>query len=113
MILDSYVFIYFLLLSGHEARATKNSITAAISSMFRGPGGGSSSGSKKNSPINQSKQTAENVNKSSVSNTSSSSFNSLTFEFSKFNIEVRRYALAAVILEEWLQELAAIGKQKF
>ena len=79
--------------------------------MFRGPGGGSSSGSKKNSPINQSKQTAENVNKSSVSNTSSSSFNSLTFEFSKFNIEVRRYALAAVILEEWLQELAAIGKK--
>jgi len=97
---------------GHEARATKNSITAAISSMFRGPGGGSSSGSKKNSPINQSKQTAENVNKSSVSNTSSSSFNSLTFEFSKFNIEVRRYALAAVILEEWLQELAAIAQEQ-
>ena len=108
--INRYIFYYF---AGHEARATKNSITAAISSMFRGPGGGSSSGSKKNSPINQSKQTAENVNKSSVSNTSSSSFNSLTFEFSKFNIEVRRYALAAVILEEWLQELAAIGKQKF
>ena len=35
----------------------------------------------------------------------------MTFEFSRFNAEVRRYALAAVILEEWLQELAAIGKK--
>ena len=85
--------------------------------MFRGSGGSGSSGSKKNSPINQSKQTAENVNKSLLTsspssiNTSSNSFNSLTFEFSRFNAEVRRYALAAVILEEWLQELAAIGKK--
>ena len=32
---------------------------------------------------------------------------------SRFGSEVRGYAMAAVILEEWLQELAAIGRSNF
>ena len=107
-ILNKNTAIIFFL--GNEARATKNSITAAISSMFRGGGSNSGKKSTTNSPIN------ENNRQSSSSLSTSSNTSSLptilTYEFSKFNAEVRRYALAAVILEEWLQELAAIAQEQ-
>ena len=77
--------------------------------MFRG--GGSSSGKKSttNSPINENRQSSSSL---STSSNTSSLPTILTYEFSKFNAEVRRYALAAVILEEWLQELAAIAQEQ-
>ena len=106
-ILNKNTAIIFFL--GNEARATKNSITAAISSMFRGGGSNSGKKSTTNSPINENRQSSSSL---STSSNTSSLPTILTYEFSKFNAEVRRYALAAVILEEWLQELAAIAQEQ-
>ena len=36
----------------------------------------------------------------------------MLFLSNRFNAEIRRYALAAVILDEWLQELAAIAQEQ-
>ena len=54
------------------------------------------------------------IKKTFISSPYSTSFNTNKNEvasrpLSRFGLEVRGYAMAAVILEEWLQELAAIG----
>eukprot|EP00095_Tigriopus_kingsejongensis_P002016 maker-scaffold419_size176504-snap-gene-0.35 protein:Tk02016 transcript:maker-scaffold419_size176504-snap-gene-0.35-mRNA-1 annotation:"upf0518 protein gk23746-like isoform x4" len=100
---------------GQEARAHKSSITAAFSSMFRSKRT-SSSGRLPPSP-NVSPGPA-----SFGSSSLSSPPNSLRLEphahhepsspDSHLSGEVRSQALAAVILEEWLLELAAIAQEQ-
>ena len=54
-------------------------------------------------------------NRSSISNSNSkSNLSELSNKdpLSRFGAEVRGYAMAAVILEEWLQELAAIAQEQ-
>jgi len=94
---------------GNEAsRATKNSITSAFSSIFRSKKSHSTS-SNPNSPINNSSITSTTM---SSSNRSSISTLPPDDALSRFGPDVRGYAMAAVILEEWLQELAAIAQEQ-
>jgi len=101
---------------GNEAsRATKNSITSAFSSIFRSKKSNSSSSSNPHSPINNSSTLSMSSNRSSISNSNSkSNLSELSNKdpLSRFGAEVRGYAMAAVILEEWLQELAAIAQEQ-
>ena len=81
---------------GNEAgRATRSSISSVFSSVFK-------SSKKPNSPVN-----------STMSSNSAASVKSEAPEpLANLNSEVRGYAMAAVILEEWLQELAAIAQEQ-
>lgn len=101
---------------GNEAsRATKNSITSAFSSIFRSKKSNSSSSSNPHSPINNSSTLSMSSSRSSISNSNSkSNLSELSNKdpLSRFGAEVRGYAMAAVILEEWLQELAAIAQEQ-
>ena len=93
-----YIIISYYFTGNEAGRATKNSLTSAFSSIFR-----------------TKKQTSTNPN-SPVNHTmsSSKSNNSLTLEepLARFGSEVKGYAMSAVILEEWLQELAAIAQEQ-
>ena len=109
---DNFIFFF----AGNEAsRATKNSITSAFSSIFRSKKSNSSSSSNPHSPINNSSTLSMSSNRSSISNSNSkSNLSELSNKdpLSRFGAEVRGYAMAAVILEEWLQELAAIAQEQ-
>lgn len=98
---------------GQEARATRNSLSAAFSSMFRTKKTSSNSGTASaasstdvtatNSPLNSSAGIDGHFSPSG--HRGSASYRSLSRE-------VRQHALAAVLLEEWLQELAAIAQEQ-
>ena len=79
----------YLVLVGQDARATKNSISAAFSSMFRRkqPSTSSPTSSLHDTPMSE--KTLRNITP-----------------------EARQFALAAVLLEEWLHELAAIAHEQ-
>ena len=101
-----------ILILGNEAsRATKNSITSAFSSIFRSKKSHSTS-SNPNSPINNSSMTSTTLGSMSSSTRSSISTLPPDDALSRFGPDVRGYAMAAVILEEWLQELAAIAQEQ-
>merc|ERR1712173_74705 len=107
---------------GNEAsRATKNSITSAFSSIFRSKKSGSSSTSNPNSPANNSSNLSMSSSRSSISaglpdstgwTMNNAKSDATSRPLSRFGSEVRGYAMAAVILEEWLQELAAIAQEQ-
>merc|ERR1712086_1196092 len=71
-----------------------------------------------NSPINNSSNLSMSSSRSSISTVPDSTpkqnnKNDVTCRpLSRFGSEVRGYAMAAVILEEWLQELAAIAQEQ-
>ncbi len=88
-------------LSNEAGRVTKNSISSAFSSIFRTV----KKTSNPASPVNHSHSSM-----SSTGNVTSST--STEDVMSRFEPEVRGYAMAAVILEEWLQELAAIAQEQ-
>lgn len=102
---------------GQEARAHKSSFTAAFSSMFRSrkttphssPGPASFNSSSMSSPPNSLAQS-----ESHSSSLTESLHNSYNHHGGGHNLskEVRSQALAAVILEEWLLELAAIAQEQ-
>ena len=81
---------------GSEAgKATRSSVSSLFSSVFRS----NKKSSSPNSPVNQSpSSTASEYYKADY--------------LTGLNHEVRGYAMAAVILEEWLQELAAIAQEQ-
>ena len=92
-------------LSGQEARATKNSFSAAFSSMFRRKSGMPSDSASVVGLSSQYPETSSPVNVGSQQRRS--------IQFSRrLSREVRQHALAAVVLEEWLQELAAIAQEQ-
>lgn len=102
--ITTYFLFYF---SGNEAgRATKNSISSAFSSLFRTKK--TSPVTNPNSPINNQSAPTNHTNMSSSKSSISLNEDSL----SRFEPEIRGYAIAAVILEEWLQELAAIAQEQ-
>ena len=81
---------------GNEAgRATRSSISSVFSSVFK-------SSKKPNSPVNSTMS----------SNSTASVKEAADHPLAGLNVEVRGYAMAAVILEEWLQELAAIAQEQ-
>lgn len=81
---------------GNEAgRATRSSISSVFSSVFK-------SSKKPNSPVNSTMS----------SNSTASVKEAADHPLAGLNVEVRGYAMAAVILEEWLQELAAIAQER-
>ena len=90
-------YIYrLIIISGQDARATRNSFSAAFSSMFRRRSGG----------------LAQSESSHNVASPESASQQRRSMQFSRrLTREVRQHALAAVILEEWLQELAAIAQE--
>ena len=89
---------YFNFFLGNEAgRATKNSLSSAFSSIFR-----TKKSSLPSSPINSTMSSSMSSTKSSISED----------PLSRFDSEIRGYAMAAVVLEEWLQELAAIAQEQ-
>ena len=78
-------------LGNDSVRVTKNSISSAFSSVFRGRN------SSPNSPVVHSSSPKASTEDSGLT---------------RFEPEVRNYAMAAVVLEEWLQELAAIAQEQ-
>ncbi|TRY73372.1 hypothetical protein TCAL_01536 [Tigriopus californicus] len=112
---------------GQEARAHKSSFTAAFSSMFRSrkntpnssPGPASFNSSMSSPPHSLLSHTlhqgGSNASHSSDAHSSSSLTESLNNGYNhghSLSKEVRSQALAAVILEEWLLELAAIAQEQ-
>jgi hypothetical protein len=88
---------------GQEARATKNSFSAAFSSMFRRKSGMSQFESSHNVSLSASHESSPVA--------SQQQRRSLQFS-RRLSREVRQHALAAVVIEEWLQELAAIAQEQ-
>ena len=87
---------------GQEARATKNSFSAAFSSMFR----------RKSDRMSYSETSPSSV-VMSPQNDAISQQQRRSLQFTRrLSREVRQHALAAVVLEEWLQELAAIAQEQ-
>ena len=114
---------------GQEARAQvqRSSFTSAISSMFRGKKTSSASTSLTGSPSLQSLQQSSH-NQSGLTASPSASLDVSMAEsvlssslmspsgpssspYSHLSREVRQHAMAAVLLEEWLQELAAVAQE--
>lgn len=105
----------------------RKSITSSISSMFRRVSqqvGSASSISEPSAPmssatsatsglsfLNNSKEEDEDRLDSIHSNSSGSQNNSGHYIWYKDKSELKQYALCAVILEEWLKELAAISQE--
>lgn len=114
-----------LLLPGQEARSHRSSLTAAFSSMFRSKrSSASSTTSTPNTSITSSPslqampvsspsslldQSLDSTTSSVISSSMSTSLSSSPYK--QLSREVRQHALAAVLLEEWLQELAAIAQE--
>lgn len=85
---------------GQEARATRNSFSAAFSSMFRRKSGLTNTDSLP--PYHSSGEGSPSAPQARRS-----------VQFSRrLSREAKQLALAAVILEEWLQELAAIAQEQ-
>ena len=93
--------------SGQEVRASRNTLSAAFSGLFgRRRGGGdtaaSGGGSHSTSSTSQPLSTSASV---------SGEHRNIS-EDEKISSETKQYAMAAVILEEWLHELAAIATEQ-
>jgi hypothetical protein len=85
-------------------------LTAAFSSMFRGK---KSNAGATSSPTNASSMNTLSSNDSALfDNTINTTTSSSSPSSSRLSREVKRYAMAAVLLEEWLQELAAIAQEQ-
>jgi len=91
---------------GQEVRASRNTLSAAFSGLFgRRRGGGdtaASSGGSHPTPSTQPLSTSASV---------SGEHRNIS-EDEKISSETKQYAMAAVILEEWLHELAAIATEQ-
>ena len=98
-----------LVVLGQEVRASRNTLSAAFSGLFgRRRGGGETAAASAGGGSHPSSSTSQPL--STVASIGGDHRN--ISEDEKISSETKQYAMAAVILEEWLHELAAIATEQ-